>query len=144
VPTFLATPRRWRVIAAKAGAAAVTGVVFTAIAVAFLLALAAVLMGGRGVDLAVTGADVRLLSGVVLAGGLWAVIGVGVGAFVRHQVAAVIGPVFWVMFVEELVAGRLGSAAAYLPAKAGMAVLAVWAGVAWLAGSALVVRRDVT
>lgn len=143
VPTFLVTPRRSRVMAAKVVAAAVTGVVFTAVAAAFLVGLAALLVNGHGAGLTIARADVAVLGGVALSGGLWAAIGVGLGAVIRHQVAAVVGPVFWVMFGEELVAGRLGGLATYLPAQASVAVLAAWALAVWIAGSAVVLRRDV-
>lgn len=154
VPTFLATPRRCRVVAAKVLAAAAAGAVLSSAAVLLSLALASGLLPGQGGELVVTGAGWRSLGGLALAGGLWAALGAGVGAVVRHQVAAVVGPVVWVMFLEETVSGPLGQLAAYLPARAGTAlavipsataalILASWVAAAWFAASVVTARRDV-
>jgi hypothetical protein len=57
--------------------------------------------------------------GGVAAGGLWAVIGVGIGAIVRNQVVAIVGVFVWLMALEEMLRTRLGDLASYLPGQAG-------------------------
>lgn len=158
IPTLLATPQRGRVVAAKVLTAALAGLAFSVVAEAVAAGLAWVLMSAEGVDPNVTSADTRALLGLAVAGALWAAIGVGVGAVVRHQVAAIVGPVFWLMFVEEMVASRLGHWASYLPAQAGFGlvsssvragyvpamVLAAWVAVVWTFGTLEMRRRDIS
>ena len=62
--------------------------------------------------------DVAALGGAVVAGGLWAAIGTAVGAMVRHQVAAVVGALVWVLLLENLGAGLFGDAGRFLPGQA--------------------------
>ena len=62
------------------------------------------------------------MAGLVVASALWAAIGVGVGALVRHQVAAVVGALVWVLVVENLGTALLGDAGRYLPSQAGRAL----------------------
>jgi hypothetical protein len=50
------------------------------------------------------------------------VLGVGIGALVRHQVAAVVGGLVWVLVVENLASGLLGDAGRFLPGQAAHAV----------------------
>jgi ABC-2 type transport system permease protein len=47
-------------------------------------------------------------------------IGVGLGLLIRSQVAAVVGGLVWLMAIEEMVRGRLGDLAGYLPGQAGL------------------------
>jgi ABC-2 type transport system permease protein len=158
IPTLLATPQRGRVVAAKVLTVALAGLAFTVVAEAVTAGLAWALMSTEGVDPTVTLADGRAFAGLAVAGALWAAIGVGIGAAVRHQVAAIVGPVFWLMFVEDMVASRLGHWASYLPAQAGFGlvspsvragyvpamVLAAWAAVAWTFGTVEMRRRDIS
>jgi ABC-2 type transport system permease protein len=158
VPTLLTTPQRGRVVAAKVLTLGLVGLVFTEIAAAVAAGLGIVLISAQGVDPSFNLVDARALGGLAVAGALWAAIGVGVGAVVRHQVAAIVAPVFWLMFIEEMVGGRLGRWAVYLPAQAGVgmtapvaragyvaaAVLASWALLAWTLGRAEMRRRDIS
>ena len=162
IPTFLAIPGRHRVVAAKALVLAAAGLVVTVTAEAVMLALAYGLSRARGVALNFGIADATALAGAAAAGAgaLWAVIGVGVGATVRHQLSAVLVPVVWVMFVEDsLVAAHWPRLAPYLTAQAGMnlslatnwhalwvsgAALGAYALAFWAAGTALTRRRDIT
>lgn len=158
IPTLLSTPQRGRVVAAKVLTVAVVGLAFTAVAAAVVAGLAFVLISAQGLDPNVTLADGRALAGLILAGALWAALGVGIGAAVRHQVAAIVGPVFWLMFVEDMVATRIGRWASYLPTQAGFglvspnvragyvaaAVLAAWTALAWAIGTVEIRRRDIS
>lgn len=91
-PTFLATPRRARVIIAKVAASALAGLAIGLLAEALTVALEGAGLAMRGIQIALSAGDyVQLLAGGALAAALWAAIGVGVGAIVRNQVGAVVG-----------------------------------------------------
>jgi ABC-2 type transport system permease protein len=161
--TFLATPDRGRVVAAKLAAYALAGIALAVFILAVTAAVALVWLHakGLGVPLA-SGALGRVLAGTLLAAGLCGLVGVGVGALVRNQVAALVGVLVWVVVVEGLLLslvhapglGRwLPSAAAAALTNPGGAHLSRWAGglvfagygLAFaLAGTRFVVRRDVT
>ena len=91
-PTFLVEPRRSPVLAAKLGVGALTGFVFGLLAEGLMAAFAAVAFSVRGIPNELTGGDyLRVLLGGAAAAALWAVLGVGVGALVRNQVATLVG-----------------------------------------------------
>lgn len=160
--TFLVTPDRTRVIAAKVIASLLMGILFGIVAIGLSLGLGYAILRIRGIDFALdTGHVVLLVLGTLLMTALWAALGVGVGAVVTNQVFAVIGVIVWAFFVENLLralepdVGRFTPVAAsdsltagfadYLLAPAlGGLVLAAYAVVFLAAGAALVARRDVT
>lgn len=163
-PTLVAMPRRGRVLAAKLMASLLVGGTFGLVACAMAAAIGAATLGARGIHLQLSaGAVALLVIGGAFAGALWAAIGVGVGAVVRHQVATLIGICAWLLFVEGLLVGDVasvtsigrfapGAAAAALtgqhptlllaPALA-LILLAAYAGIAGLAGGLTLARRDV-
>ena len=163
-PTFLVSPRRARVVWAKVWACVLTGSVFGLTAGAVAVAAGAAAFRARGIDLRLDGGDyVLLVAGATGAAALWAAIGVGVGAVVRHQVPTVVGICAWLLFVEGLLAGDLvglgdvfkflpGSAAAAISGQEpgtllapglGLVLLGAYAVVAALAGAMATSRRDV-
>jgi hypothetical protein len=163
-PTFLVTPRRGRVIWAKAWASVLMGAGFGLVAGVVAAAAGAAALRARGIDLQLDGGDyASLIAGAAAAAALWAAIGVGVGGLVRHQVPTVVGICAWLLFVEGLLAGNLvglgdvfkflpGSAAAamsgqepgtLLPPAVGLMLLAAYAAAAALAGAFATSHRDV-
>jgi hypothetical protein len=85
-PTFLATPNRARVIAAKVAASALAGVALGLLAEALTAAIESAGLAVRGIHIALSAGDyAQLLAGGGAAAALWAAIGVGVGALVRNQ-----------------------------------------------------------
>jgi ABC-2 type transport system permease protein len=160
-PTFLVSPRRGRVVAAKLGASTLLGAGFGLAASAVAAAAGAALLRARGVDLQLDGGDYALLiAGGTAASALWAAVGFGVGALVRNQVPTLIGISAWLLFVEGLFGEQLMDIGRYAPGLLGMAVsgqepdtllapavavllLAVWAGVAATAGWVATERKDV-
>ena len=160
-PTFLFTPRRARVLAAKVAAGVLAGAAFGIAGAVLGFAIGYACLAGRGFDYALDGAQTALLLlGTVGGAALWGGIGVGVGALVRNQVGAIIGVLAWGFVVENLLfalvpdLGRLGPNHAQtallglttdhlLSAAPGGLVLAAWAGALALVGSAIAVRRDV-
>lgn len=118
-PTFLAEPRRWHVIAAKAvaGLAAGLGLALTVLVVSYVLMRLG--FWTRGIDFVVEANRVaRLALGIALASALWGALGVGVGAIVRSQVGAIVGLLVWLFVAENIVFGLVPSVGQWLPGHA--------------------------
>lgn len=122
VPTFLVAPDRSRVMTAKVATSAAVGAALAAIAQVVMLGLAVLLIAAKGAEITLHGKDLAAMAGLVVAGTMWAAIGVGIGAMVRHQVAAIVGALVWVLLLENLGAGFLGDAGRFLPGQAAHAV----------------------
>lgn len=157
LPTLLVTPSRPRVVAAKAVTASAAGAGLAAIAWSTMVVSAAVVAATEDAHLVVGAQGWATLGGMALAGAGWAVIGVGLGAVLRSQVAAIVGGLVWLMALEDAVAARLGEVGEHLPGQSGLALalapnaevaltaaasMAAWAAVMLLAGAAMM-RRDV-
>jgi ABC-2 type transport system permease protein len=164
-PTFLATPNRARVIGAKAAVSALAGVALGLLAETLTAGLAAAGLGARGIHNELTGGDyAQLVAGGALAAGLFAAIGVGVGALVRNQVAALVGLCVWLLFVEPVLLGDVPSVAKFAPGASagaiagaiqtqiasnlvapalGVVLLVAYVAAASAAGSIATTRRDV-
>jgi ABC-type transport system involved in multi-copper enzyme maturation permease subunit len=163
IPAMLIAPRRGSLMIAKAVAIVVAGVVLSGLTFGLGLATAVAELSARGIYHlpADTG---RLFAGTVVAATLFGVIGVALGYITRSTVAAVVGAVGWVLFVELAILNTLapqlakwlitGSAvaltsptvpgsAALTPATAA-AVLSAYTLVLLAIASRLVLRRDVT
>jgi hypothetical protein len=160
-PTFLFTPRRSSVLAAKLTSGLLTGLAFGAAGVGFALGVGLLIISARGIPLALDAGQITLLavgglSGVALRGAF----GVGLGAIVRNQVGAVIGLLAWDFVVNALLFGLAPSVGRFmpttaadalmglktkhlLPPAAGGAVLAAWTLALALGGLAVTLRREV-
>ena len=160
VPTLLADPDRRRVLAAKLVAIGAAGVIFTVAAAGLTLAIGSAWILAKGVAMHLAFGPLALWVGKLLLIDIaFAVIGVGVGLAVRHQVAAIVGSLVVVTIVENLMDALAPAIARYLPAAgawsvAGMGgafmrpiggalVLAAWAVGAVGAGAWLMDRRDI-
>jgi ABC-2 type transport system permease protein len=122
VPSLLATPKRSRVLAAKAIAAAAAGIVIALVSWVAMATTASFIARSEGTSLVLDAGAWRALGGAVLAGALWGVIGVGLGAIIRNQVIAIVGGLVWLMGLEDVVKGLLGDAGGYLPGQAGLSL----------------------
>jgi len=160
--TFLVTPGRSRVIAAKVVASLLMGIVFGLVAISISFGVGYAILTGRGIDFALdTGHVVLLVVGTVFMTALWAAMGVGIGAVVRNQVFAVIGVIVWALLVDDLIRALLPDVGRFTPVGAsdsvtagfadyllapalGALLLAAYALVVVAAGATLVARRDVT
>ena len=160
-PTFLVSPERERVVAAKALAAMCGGfgLALAACALVYLIALPWVVVEGDGIRL-FGRAPLGVVAAILVASAIWGALGVGLGALVRSQVGAMIGALVWLLIVENILAGLLPAVDPYLPGRALGAIfddpgegLSVWGGVAVSlayaagfcgAGTLLTVRRDIT
>lgn len=161
VHTLFADPHRRRSALAKAVVSALAAAVLASVAVAVAVLVASVTASAKGGDLALAGSDAGAIAGLVGAAALWAILGVGVGALIRNQVAAIVGGLLWVLVIENLGSGFLGDAASYLPGQSAhslaqasemgdllalpvaTAVLGGYAFVGWAAGVTMIRRRDI-
>jgi ABC-2 type transport system permease protein len=115
-PTFLATPRRGRVITAKVAGCALAGLSIGLLAEALTAGLESAGLATRSIHIALSAGDyVQLLAGGALSAALWAAIGVGVGAIVRNQVGAVIGLCVWLLLIETTLIGNVPGAGKFVP-----------------------------
>ena len=125
-PTFLSVPRRGTVIGAKLLTYFVAGVLLGVVAVAVAVAVAAPWLSARGFTVEL-GSDnaVRIMVGGIIASGIWGIIGVGVGALLRNQVAAVVGIVLYRFLIEGILSAipKVQNAYPYLPGGATASLL---------------------
>jgi ABC-2 type transport system permease protein len=162
--TFLVTPDRGRVVAAKLVAYPLAGIALALVTLTFTAAVATAWLAAKGITPSMLDARLgRVLLGAVLAAGLCGLVGVGVAALVRNQVAALVGVAVWVLLVEGLLMSLLqapSSLAKWLPSAAaaaltnpggaglsrlaGALLLTGYALALALIGTRLVVRRDIT
>jgi ABC-2 type transport system permease protein len=114
--TYLVTPDRNRVLAAKAVAAAVGGAVFGLLgwAVATGVGLSFVTSHGYADPLTVA-TIARYAAGHVVGAALLAAIGAALGSLVRSQLIVVIGILVWSIVIESILGGLFHSLQPYLP-----------------------------
>jgi len=172
-PTLLAEPRRGVVLGGKLVVALVLGLLFGAFALGSSVAAAAPVVAATGHDVMLDDPDIwSSLLKACLGMALWAGIGVGLGAVLRNQVAAIVTILAFSQLVEPL--ARLGlnawsatrGIAQYLPGAAadaltgaslytlgtpvrmlqwwqGGLVLACYAAALCLVGALSMLRRDI-
>jgi ABC-type transport system involved in multi-copper enzyme maturation permease subunit len=165
-PTFLVTPTRARVIAAKAAASAFGGLVLGLLAEGLAAGVSSAGLAARGVHVALSAGDfAQLLAGGAVAAALWAAIGTGIGAIVRNQVGTVVGLCVWLLLIETTLIQNFSSVAKLAPGASagalagaiqaqgatsllaptlGALLLVAYAAAATAAGSIAITRRDVT
>ena len=151
-------------VAAKLVAYPLAGIALALATLAVTAVVGAGWLAAKGITPSLLDARLSRIVGVaVLGAGLCGLVGVGVGALVRNQVAALVGTLVWVLVVEGLLMGLvhapslgkwLPSAAAaaaitspggaHLSRLAGTLVFAGYGLALALAGTRLIVRRDIT
>lgn len=105
VPTFLATPRRDVVMAAKAVVAVVLGLALATVALATTTAVGSLLAAREGVALLaeVSSTDLRMIATTFALGSFYGVAGMALGALVRNQVGAIGIAIAWSQLIETSV-----------------------------------------
>ncbi|MET0736489.1 MAG: ABC transporter permease [Microbacterium sp.] len=102
-PTFLATPRRGRVLWAKIFVGILLGALFGVVGILASVGPAAGFLAGYGLDTELTSPDTwTLLGRMLIAYVLWVLVGIGVGALVRNQVGAIVGVLVFTQFLEPV------------------------------------------
>lgn len=162
-PTFLTTPRRWRVVVAKLLAYALVSVPLALVVLAVNVLVVSIYAGARGAAPSLTGDNLEVLATSGLALVIYAMIGVGLGALIRNQVGAIVGGLVYLFVVEGIIRSIPATSGAYkwLPGGAleamtatfqGPDLLGAWQGgllligyglAAALLGMLFAVRRDV-
>lgn len=165
-PSFLTTPKRGQVVIAKLIAVSLAGAVFAALSAVLAVVLSYALIGIRGGDAVMDRTVVEVLAGVFLVLLLYGPIGIGVGALIRNQIAAVVVALAWVFIAEQLLVALLpevgrwtpggGTAAVLqlgdlattrgdlLPVWGGALLLLAYAVVLSVVGARVTLRRDLT
>jgi len=117
---MLAAPHRWHIIVAKTIAYAIGGFVFALVALAITLAIAGPWMSARGVGFAPIDAALprRIEGGTLIAGALFGMIGVGLGALLKEQVIALLVGVGWTLIVDSVVSTTAPEVGKYFPSGA--------------------------
>jgi ABC-2 type transport system permease protein len=158
-PTFLVTPRRSPVLAAKLAVSALVGVLYGLLAEVLMASTAAAGFAARGIDNQLTGGDyVQLLLGGGAAAALWAAAGVGIGALARNQVGTLVGLCTWMFLVESTSEAFVPGVGDLMPGGVGLVLagntddhslalagglLVLYAGLAAALGWLATLRRDV-
>jgi ABC-2 type transport system permease protein len=160
--TYLATPRRGRLIAAKFAVYTLVGAVFgLVLAITALVATAVAITANDG-SLDLSNRDLwRTLAGGIACNAAFAAIGVSLGALIPNLAAAIATALAWIALVEGLIGELVGDLEAWLPFAGGQALgrlpgapdISQWTGGLLLAGYVVVfaatalttsVRRDIT
>jgi len=162
--TFLATPRRGRVVVAKLVAHGLVGALMGLATLAAAALVAVPWLASRDVTLHVDGDAVSVAVGMVVAPALYAALGVTVGAMVRNLTTAIAAVLVWLLAIEGILGDVFHSSSfvGWLPSAVGADLTHVGgghpdlampvAGVALLAyviafgvlGVRLTARRDIT
>jgi ABC-type transport system involved in multi-copper enzyme maturation permease subunit len=164
-PTLLVTPRRTTVVVAKIAAGMLIGAAAGLLAQTLNAGAEALGLGLRGIEIRLGAGDyAQLLAGGALGGALFGALGVGIGALLRNQVAAVAALCVWLLLLEPLLLGDVPGVAKYAPEASagaiagaiqsqlagalvapalGVVLLAAYVVVAAVAGALTFNRRDV-
>ncbi len=128
--TFLAVPRRSRVLLAKFAVGIVLGLLYGLVGTTAALGAGAGSLAAFGVDTELGSADTWTLVGrMLLAYVLWVLVGIGVGTTVRNQVAAIVVVLAVTLFIEPIVrtaasfVDGVGEAVRWLPSAASDALV---------------------
>jgi ABC-2 type transport system permease protein len=111
--TFLATPVREKVLAAKTGAAVIASVLLVLPAALLPVVIAEIWVGGRA-DYHFGGYEWQLVARLFLGGALVAMIGFFIGASLKRQLGALILILAWIVFLEPALGGLFPGTKDYL------------------------------
>ncbi|HEX6220759.1 MAG TPA: ABC transporter permease [Acidimicrobiia bacterium] len=115
--TVLVSSSRTELLVAKAIVTMGVTLTMSVLGLATLTVVALSLSGAKGGALDLAGSDWSAFAGLVSAMLVWTVVGVGLGALIRNQVAAVVGALVWVLVAENFAGGFIGEAARLMPGQ---------------------------
>jgi ABC-type transport system involved in multi-copper enzyme maturation permease subunit len=114
--TYLATPRRDRVLLAKVIVSAAAGVVSGLVAGVIATGVGLIFLAGDHTHVPLsTGTLLSHVGGAVCGAAALAALGAGLGSLVRSQLATVIGIFVWGIVIESIIGGLFTSIRPYLP-----------------------------
>ncbi|MEO5899387.1 MAG: hypothetical protein ABIR68_04545 [Ilumatobacteraceae bacterium] len=159
VPTFLASPRRYRAVLAQLAAVAGAGSALSVVGAGLTVTAVAVALPTTDYGFLVsTGDVVRIIAASAFAGAAGAILGAGIGAVVRTVGGAVTSAVLALIIAPPLVVQLLDGSGSWMPGilanvvsgtatnvatPAALAALAAWAIIPAAIGLIAVQRRDV-
>ena len=169
-PTFLQTPSRWSIVAAKLITYALVGLAYAALTIVVQLAIAVPWLSAKTIDFALSDPDVfRAVFGPLIVFALFAIIGIGVGALIRNQIVALVGGLVFLVVLNNIVpaipvvqhaypytpigamieilyppSDKSPDGVHFIGSTGGVLVLLVWALVPALVGTAYSLNRDIT
>ncbi|MQA74525.1 MAG: hypothetical protein GEU88_09340 [Solirubrobacterales bacterium] len=109
-PSLLVVPSRARLVSAKLVAHLGAGLLIGLAAYALCALVVDLALGSRDIEPGfASGEPFEIIVGGAVAAGLFAALGVGLGALVRNQVGAIVGALAWTFVVESLLTAILGS-----------------------------------
>lgn len=130
---------RGRLLLARTGAYAATGLAIATLMAVIAVGLGLPLLGGQPGPALGAGDVVAVAGGSLVAGGLSAIMGVAAGALVRNQVAGAIGALTFAFLVNALIGNINESAGEYTPFGAAAVLAATSPGGAVTWGAAVLV-----
>jgi ABC-2 type transport system permease protein len=118
-PTFAATPRRVRVLAAKAIVTALFAAVAEALVVLFCFVMSSAITSNRGSNVSLNDEpEARAaLIGIVVFAVIVSLLGLGLGMIIRNTPAAVAVLILWPLVVENIILAILSAAGVDNPQK---------------------------
>jgi ABC-2 type transport system permease protein len=164
-PTLLVTPVRGRLLTAKLEASVIAGLILGLLTTVLIAAIVGLFGSLRDLETEATSSLViKEIIGGTLATGLFAALGLGLGAIVRNQVGAIIGLLVYMLLIEPLstaiptvgdqigkygLGGTSGTLSAtstgnVLEQVPGGLLLAAYTAVFCIAGFMVMRRRDIT
>jgi ABC-2 type transport system permease protein len=165
-PTFLITPVRAKVIAAKLISYAMLGIGYALCNIVLVIAMVLPWLSAKDIDVSITGNGIpAVFLATLVVTAIYGILGVGIGALIRNQIAAVSVTLVYLFLIEQLLSVIPGVKEGYrfFPGAAAQAVIQVvntnttllepWQGGLLLAGygvlfaalaTRLTVRRDVS
>jgi ABC-2 type transport system permease protein len=99
-PSLLVAPDRVKLVLAKLGASVLIGLALGLITSVLVYLIIKGIGGAR--DLDTSGEGGKVIIGTTIGTGLWAALGLGVGAILRNQVGAIVGSLVYLFVLENL------------------------------------------
>jgi len=163
-PTFLVTPKRGQVILSKLLTYLGISLLFAIVVNAVVVAVALPWLSAKGVGVSLSGENLEVVLSAIGGAALYGMVGVGVGALLRNQVAAIVGALIYLFVAEPILRSVPATASAYkfLPGGTlesitatttntdllqrwqGALLLAAYGVVLAIAGWVFAVRRDIS
>lgn len=112
-PTFLVTPRRGQVVLSKLLTYFGISLLFSIVVNAVVLAVAVPWLSAKGAPVSLSGENLEVLMSSVGAAALYGMVGVGLGALLRNQVAAIVGALIYLFVAEPILRSVPATASAY-------------------------------